>query len=579
MLERLMKKYALSRQGAKDFIKASLACTITDLLLMLPVGLLYFLVNDLLKGPIPNSHYYILGFGIIAIIVLLVASNYIQYNLTFFSTYKESGVRRIALAERLRKLPLSFFGKKNLTDLTSVILKDCEVLEHNFSHVMGQFVGAILSTCIVAISLFFANWKLALAALWILPITLLIVATSGQVQNIFTKKKNDANLECLDGIQECIETIKELKANNCEKQYLQGLNAKIENVEKKSLIAELMTSIFVSNSSLLLKLGIGTVALVGANLIIKNEITIMTFFMFLLVVSRIYEPMSAALMNLAAIIAQKLNIERMNEFNEYKVQEGNEKLNNNGYDLEFSNVGFSYNNKEMVLKNVSFIAKQGEVTALVGPSGGGKSTVSKLCARFYDIDKGKITLGGEDISKINPETLLKKYSIVFQDVNLFDNTILENIRIGKKGATNEEVLKAAKEANCDEFVQKLPNGYNTIIGENGCYLSGGERQRLSIARALLKDAPVVLLDEATASLDAENETDIQEAISKLIRNKTVLIIAHRMRTVTNADKIIVLKDGVVAEQGNPDELIKKKGIFEDMIRKQQETEKWQIINK
>lgn len=576
MLEKLMKKYALSKQGAKDFIKASLACTITDLCLMLPVGLLYFLVNDLLNGPIPNSHYYIYGLGIIGIIVLLSLSNYIQYNLTFFSTYKESGIRRISLAERLRKLPLSFFGKKDLTDLTSVILKDCEVLEHNFSHVMGQFVGAILSTCIIAISLFFINWKLALATLWVLPITLLIVATSGKVQNIFSKKKNDASLACLDGIQECIETIKELKANNCEKQYLQGLNTKIENVEKKSLTTELMTAVFVANSSLLLKLGIGTTALVGASLLVKNEITVMTFFMFLLVVSRIYEPMSTALMNLAAIIAQKLNIERMNEFNDYKIQEGTDKLNNKGYDIEFKNVGFSYDNKETVLKDVSFVAKQGEVTALVGPSGGGKSTVSKLCARFYDINRGKITLGGTDISKVDPEVILKEYSIVFQDVNLFDNTILENIRIGKKGATDEEVLKAAREANCDEFVSKLPNGYNTVIGENGCHLSGGERQRLSIARALLKDAPIILLDEATASLDVENETVIQEAISKLIKNKTVLIIAHRMRTVTNADKIVVLKDGVVAEQGTPKELINNGKIFKDMVQKQQKTDCWNL---
>lgn len=576
MLEKLMKKYALSKQGAKDFIKASLACTATDLCLMLPVGLLYFLVDDLIKGPIPTSHYYLYIFGIMGIIALLALSNYIQYNLTFFNTYKASGIRRISLAERLRQLPLSFFEKKNLTDLTNVILKDCEVLEHNFSHVMGQFVGAILSTCIIAISLFFVNWKLALSALWVLPITLLIVATSGKVQNIFSKKKNDASLECLDGVQECIETIKELKANNCEEQYLKGLDKKIENVEKKSLVTELMTAVFVANSSLLLKLGIGTTALVGAALLVKNEITVMTFFMFLLVVSRIYEPMSTALMNLAAIIAQKLNIERMNEFNDYKVQTGNREFKNKGYDIEFKNVGFSYNDKETILDNVSFIAKQGQVTALVGPSGSGKSTVSKLCARFYDINKGKILIGGEDISKVDPEELLKRYSIVFQDVNLFDNTILENIRIGKKGATDEEVLKAAKEANCDEFVQKLPNGYNTVIGENGCNLSSGERQRLSIARALLKDTPIILLDEATASLDVENETVIQEAISKLIKNKTVLIIAHRMRTVTNADKIVVLKDGIVAEQGTPNGLINNGKIFKEMVQKQQSTEHWKL---
>ena len=577
MLEKLMKKYALSKQGAKDFIKSSISCTITDLVLMLPVGLLYLLVDDLLKGPIPSSHYYIYGFGIIGIIILLAISNYVQYNLTFFNTYKESGIRRISLAERLRKLPLSFFGKKDLTDLTSVILKDCEVLEHNFSHVMGQFVGAIVSTCIIAISLFFIKWELALAALWVLPVTLLIVGTSGKVQNIFNKMKNDSNLDCLDGIQECIETIKELKANNCENQYLKGLNKKIEKLEKKSLTAELMSALFVANSALILKLGIGTVALVGASLLMKNQITVMTFFMFLLVVSRIYEPMTTALMNLAAIIAQQLNVERMNEFNKYKIQEGTNVLKNNGYDIEFRNVGFSYNDKEEVLKDVSFVAKQGEVTALVGPSGGGKSTVSKLCARFYDINKGKITLGGVDIAKVDPEVLLKNYSIVFQDVNLFDNTIMENIRIGRKGASDEEVIKAAKEANCDEFIKRLPEGYNTIIGENGCYLSGGERQRLSIARALLKDAPVILLDEATASLDAENETEIQEAISKLIKNKTVLIIAHRMRTVTNADKVVVLGEGFVQENGTPDELMSRNGIFKNMVEKQQESAEWKLV--
>ena len=576
MLKKLMKKYALSKQGAKDFIKASLSCTFTDLCLMLPVSLLYLLVDDLLKGSIPRTHYYIYGFGMLGIVILLALSNYIQYNLTFFTTYKESGIRRISLAERLRKLPLSFFEKKDLTDLTSVILKDCEVLEHNFSHVMGQFVGSILSTCIIAIGLFFINWKMAIAALWILPITLFIVATSGKIQNAFTKKKNDANLECLDGIQECIETIKELKANNCEEKYLQELDKKIDNVEKKSLISELASAIFVSNSSLLLKLGIGTVSLVGAKLLLSGEITVMTFFMFLLVVSRIYEPLTTTLMNLAAIIAQKLNIARMNEFNDYKVQSGVHNLKNTDYDIKFENVTFSYNDKETLLNNVSFVAKQGQVTALVGPSGSGKSTVSKLCARFYDINKGQITLGGVDISDVDPEELLKQYSIVFQDVNLFDNTILENIRIGKKGATDEEVLKVAKEANCDEFVKKLPNGYDTVIGENGCNLSGGERQRLSIARALLKDAPIILLDEATASLDVENETVIQEAISKLVKHKTVLIIAHRMRTVTNADKVIVLKNGQVAEEGTPESLIKNGKIFKDMVKKQQITEYWSL---
>ena len=417
---------------------------------------------------------------------------------------------------------------------------------------------------------------MALAALWVLPVALIIVGTSGKVQNIFTRKKNEAVIDCTEGIQECIETVRDLKATNSEDRYLEGLTKKIKKVEKKNIFAELGVAIFVISSSLLLKFGIGTVALVGSYLLLNNQITVLTFFMFLLVVSRIYEPMNNTLVNLAAIISSRLNIERMNEFYDYPLQEGSKKLKTNGYDIEFKNVEFEYNKGDTVLKDVSFTAKQGEVTALVGPSGGGKTTISKLCARFWDATKGKITLGGIDISKVDPETLLNNYSIVFQDVTLFDNTVMENIRIGKKGATDNEVIKAAKQAKCDEFISKLPDGYNTYIGENGCNLSGGERQRISIARAILKDSPVILLDEATASLDAENETEIQEAISKLVKNKTVLIIAHRMRTVTNADKIVLLKDGVVKEQGNPKELLEKDSIFKDMVQKQQESLEWNL---
>ncbi|MDD3341902.1 MAG: ABC transporter ATP-binding protein [Bacilli bacterium] len=578
MLNNLMKKYALSRQGAIDFIKTSMLCALTDVLLMFPVSLLYLLVEDLLKGKVPTAHAIFYIVGTIVILILLAVTHYFRYNYGFFTTYKESGLRRISLAERLRKLPLSFFGKRDLSDLTTVILNDETVLEHNFSHVMPQFVGSIISTCIIAIGLFFFNWKLALAALWVLPITLLIVGTSGKVQNKFNKKKNDAVLECSDGIQECIELSKELKANNCEKEYLEQLDKKIKSVEKESLFAELGVAIFVMSGSLLLKLGIGTVAVVGSYLLVHQEITVMTFFMFLLVVSRIYEPMGGTLINLAVVISQKLNIERMNAFKEYKVQEGTTELNNKGYDIEFKNVGFSYQKEEAILKDVSFVAKQGEVTALVGPSGSGKTTVSKLCARFWDTRKGQITLGGMDIGKVDPETLLQNYAIVFQDVNLFDNTILENIRIGKKGATEEEVLRASKEANCDDFIKRLPEGYHTVIGENGCNLSGGERQRISIARAILKDAPIILLDEATASLDAENETQIQEALSKLVKNKTVLIIAHRMRTVTNVDKVVVMKEGIVAEAGSPAELLKKNGIFKDMVEKQKESAYWNLTD-
>ncbi len=574
MIEFLMKKYALSKQGAKDFIKAVIACVFTDLSVLLPVSMLYYLIQDLINGKSINYIFYIIS--TIGILLLIYITNYLKYNLTFFTTYKESGVRRISLAERLRKLPLSFFNKKDTADLTTVILGDCTVLEHSFSHVMPQFWGAIISTTLVALMTFFFNWKLSIAALWVLPISIFIVLFSEKAQNFFNRKKKQADLICYDGVQECIETVKELKSMNAEESYMQELTKKIREVEKKALSSELGSAVFVMSARLLLKFGIATVALVGSNLLIKGEIDIMTFFMYLLVVSRMYEPMGGTLINLAAINAEKLSIERMNEFNNYEIQHGLDKFNPKGYDIEFKNVKFGYNDKDTVLENVSFIAKQGEVTAIVGPSGSGKTTASKLVARFWDINKGKITVGGEDVSKIDPETLLKSYSIVFQDVTLFNNTILENIRIGRKGATDKEVLEAAKRANCDEFVSKLPNGYNTVIGENGSKLSGGERQRLSIARAILKDAPIILLDEATASLDAENETEVQEAISKLVKDKTVLIIAHRMRTVTNANKIVVLKDGFVAEQGKPEELLNKNGIFKDMVEKQKQSTNWNL---
>ena len=574
MIEKLMKHYAMSRQGATDFIKAVIACVLANLSLFLPVGLLYNLIKDLINKDEINITFYVLG--IVGVLAFIFISSYLKYNLTFFTTYKESGIRRISLAEKLRKLPLSFFNKKDVADLTTVILGDCTALEHNFSHVVPQFWGSIISTIIVAVSSFFMNVKLAFASLWVFPITILVVWFSEKIQNFFNKKKKIADIKCNDGIQECIETLKELKSMNAENEYMNSLNKKIEDVERKSLFAELGTAVFMIGCNLLLRVGIATTALVGSSLLIKNEIDIMTFFMFLLIVSRIYEPMSISLTNLAVINNQKLNIERMNEFNNYHLQEGNKNLKIDKYDIEFKNVEFSYNQEEKVLRDVSFIAKQGEVTALIGESGSGKTTASKLAARFWDINKGKILLGGKDISKIDPETLLKNYSIVFQDVTLFDNTIMENIRIGNTKATDSEVIEAAKIANCDEFVNKLSDGYNTLIGENGSKLSGGERQRISIARAILKNAPIVILDEATASLDSENETEIQEAISRLIKNKTVLIIAHRMRTVTNADKIVVLKDGRVCEEGKPNELLEKNSLFKKMVDKQKVSMSWEM---
>lgn len=576
MLKIIMKKYALSRQGAKDLVIATISCMVHNLTLMLPVSLLYLLVSDLYAGGVPQGHLWIYIVGMVAAVLLILFSYRWVYGATYYATYKESSVRRISLAEKLRKLPLSFFGKRDLSDLTTTIMADCTTLEQSFSHWIPEFFGSMISTVIIAVCLFIFDWRMALAALWVLPVSLAIVAFSGKVQNYFTRRQTEAKLAVADGIQEALETMRDLKSNNAEEKYLKGLDKKIDLQEKRMIASELGGALFVVPAGMILKLGIGTVALVGGMLLANNAITVLTFFMYLLVVSRLYDPLSSSLQNLAAIISTNIPIERMNEIENYPVQPGTAELKTNGYDIVFDNVSFAYNTGEQVLSGVSFKARQGEVTALIGPSGGGKSTAAKLAARFWDADSGKITLGGTDVKTVDPEKLLSAYSIVFQDVTLFNNTVMENIRIGRQGATDEEVLAAAREAQCDEFVEKLPEGYQTMIGENGSALSGGERQRISIARALLKDSPVILLDEATASLDAENETHIQRAISRLVKGKTVLIIAHRMRTVEGADKLVLLKDGKVAEQGSPEELLAKGGIYAKMCQLQQQSGEWRI---
>ena len=576
MLNHIMKKYALSRQGAKDLVIATISCVVHNLTLMLPVSLLYLLVSDLYAGGVPQNHLWIYIVGMAAAVLLILFSYRWVYGATYYATYQESSVRRISLAEKLRKLPLSFFGKRDLSDLTTTIMADCTTLEQSFSHWIPEFFGSMISTVIVAVCLFIFDWRLALAALWVLPVSLAIVAFSGKVQNYFTRRQTEAKLAVAEGIQEALETMRDLKSNNAEEKYLKGLDKKIDLQEKRMIASELGGALFVVPAGMILKLGIGTVALVGGMLLANNAITVLTFFMYLLVVSRLYDPLSSSLQNLAAIISTNIPIERMNEIETYPVQPGTADLKTHGYDIVFDNVSFAYNTGEQVLYGVSFTAKQGEVTALIGPSGGGKSTAARLAARFWDADSGKITLGGTDVKTVDPEKLLSAYSIVFQDVTLFNNTVMENIRIGRQGATDEEVLAAAREAQCDEFVEKLPEGYRTMIGENGSALSGGERQRISIARALLKDSPVILLDEATASLDAENETHIQRAISRLVKGKTVLIIAHRMRTVEGADKLVLLKDGKVAEQGSPEELLAKGGIYAKMYKLQQQSGEWRI---
>ena len=573
--ETLMHKCALSEQGAKDMIKAFVSVTVSNLVLMVPIALLYYMVKDYMEGNLAGKGFWYVA-GIVVTFVLIAVTTYIQYNATFLATYIESGVRRITLAEKLRKIPLSFFGKKDLSDLTSTIMADCAQMETASSHFVPELVGACISTTIVAIGLFFFDWRMVMAALWVLPISLIIVACSGKVQRSLNKKQMDLKMACADGIQEGLESARDLRAYNSQEEYMEGLDKKIKAVEKHAIVTELGTAVFVGSSQMILKLGIGTVALVGGILLAKGELDVITFFMFLMVVSRIYDPMQVSLQNLAAIIATGVQSSRLDEILSHEVQGGTRKMDNKGYDIEFSNVGFSYESGETVLNDVSFVAKQGEVTALIGPSGGGKTTVSRLASRFWDVNQGTITVGGMDISKIDPETLMSLYSIVFQDVTLFNNTVMENIRIGKMDATDEEVIAAAKLAHCDEFAEKLADGWDTMIGENGSELSGGERQRISIARAFLKDAPIILLDEATASLDVDNETMIQESLSRLIKDKTVMIIAHRMRTVADADKIVVLKDGTVAENGSPEALEKQGGIYANMVKTQLLARDWKL---
>ena len=576
MIKTLQRRFALSRQGAVDLIKGCIACVVQDISFMLPVGLLYYFVIDAMNGNLNGSRIAFYAVGSLVCLCLIFIATWFQYNATYLATYVESGVRRISLAEQLRKIPLSFFGKKDLADLTNSIMGDCATLETAFSHYVPALAGSLISTTLIAICLFAIDFRMALAAVWVLPIAFTITLFSARIQEYFNHKSVAANVALESGVQECIESLQNLKSNNAEERYLKGLDKKIDYVEKRHIITELGTALFVVSSTLILKFGIATVALVGSALLIRGEIDIPLFFMFLLVASRLYAPLEGALQNLAAVISTKTNINRMNEIFDQPIQTGSNTMTNQGYDIVFDHVGFAYNTGETVLKDVSFTAKQGEVTALVGPSGGGKTTASRLAARFWDINKGKITVGGMDISKIDPETLLSLYSIVFQDVTLFNNTIMENIRIGRKDATDEEVIAAARLANCEEFAVKLPDGFYSMIGENGCELSGGERQRISIARAFLKNAPIILLDEATASLDVENETLIQAALSRLIKDKTVLVIAHRMRTVSGADKVVVLSDGSVAEQGLPGELMNAGKIYPHMVKLQMISQDWGI---
>ncbi len=580
MSKYLQKKFALSGQGGKDLTKAIFCCALTNISLMFPMGIL-FLFMERLTGPLVGLEAPDMGIGgYVGISVVLLAVigffEHLQYNATFLSSYQESANMRIRLAERLRKLPLSFFGKRDLADLTTTIMADCAFVEKAFSHFIPELMGALISTVLIGVGLLAANWRMGIAVLWVAPVSFLLAALTRPLVDRMERRQKGKKIAASDGIQECIEIIQDIRANNQSADYLEKLDQKIMDVESITVKLELLNGTLVTSAQMILKIGMATTVLVGASLLVSGSISFMIFLMFMLAATRLYQPLSGCLQNLSAVYSTLLVVERMKSIEEQKIQQGREDAAYRGYDIVFDRVGFSYKEGEPVLREVSFTARQGQVTALVGPSGGGKSTSAKLAARFWDIDKGTITIGGCDISKIEPETLLKSFAIVFQDVVLFNNTIMENIRLGRKGASDEEVLAAARAAQCEEFISRLPEGYQTRIGENGSTLSGGERQRLSIARALLKDAPIILMDEATASLDVENETLVQEAISNLVKDKTVLIIAHRMRTVAGADQIVVLKDGCVAEQGTPEKLLENNGIYRHMTELQNRSLSWSL---
>ena len=576
--KKFQRKYALTDQGVENTKKGTFWTVIVNLVVMGGVGILYLLMSGfmetLTKGaPLPGI---VPAVGLALLFVLLSFVTHLQqYKATYGLVYNEVKTTRLGLAERLRKLPLGYFGKRDLADLTETIMGDVNRMEHVWSHVLGYLYGAYISTGVIAICLLLYDWRLAIACLWGVPVAFGLLFGSRKTAARSAQRTKKAAVRVSDGIQEALENIREIRAANQEERYLEGLNQKIDEHERVMIRGELGTGLFVNAASVIMRMGVATTILVGANLILSGSIDFMLLFLFLLVITRIYAPFDQSLALIAEMFISQVSADRMMEIYETPVAEGSGTFEPKGHDIVFEHVGFAYDEKE-VLHDVSFTAKEGEVTALVGPSGSGKSTCARLAARLWDIDKGAVKVGGVDISTVDPEVLLRDYSMVFQDVVLFDDTVMENIRLGRHGATDEEVRAAAKAANCEEFIRRLPEGYDTPIGENGARLSGGERQRISIARALLKDAPIILLDEATASLDVENETNVQEALSRLLAGKTVLVIAHRMRTVEAADKIVVLAEGRVAEEGSPAELMARGGLFCRMVELQQQSAGWRL---
>lgn len=572
------RKYALTDQGVKNVKKGTFWTVIVNLIVMGGMGILYLLMYGLMgiftdDQPLPNAAL-LLGL-VVVFLILSFVTHLQQYYATYGLVYNEVKSTRLSLAERLRKLPLGYFGKRDLTDLTETIMGDVNRMEHVWSHVLGYLYGAYISTAIIAVCLLVYDWRLAIACLWGVPMAFGLLFGTRKISARTSERTKKAAIRVSDGIQEALENVREIRATNQEERYLAGLNQKIDDHEKVIIQGELGTGIFVNAASVIMRLGVATTILVGAGLILSGQIDFMLLFLFLLVITRVYAPFDQSLALIAEMFVSQVSADRMNEIYDIPTAEGAEVFQPKGHDIEFDHVGFAYDRKK-VLDGVSFTAREGEVTALVGPSGSGKSTCARLAARLWDVTEGSIKVGGVDISTVDPEALLTDYSMVFQDVVLFDDTVMENIRLGKRGATDEEVRAAAEAANCGEFICRLPQGYDTPIGENGAKLSGGERQRISIARALLKNAPIVLLDEATASLDVENETKVQRALSRLLAGKTVLVIAHRMRTVAGADHIVVLENGHVTEQGTPAELMERGGLYRRMVELQSESARWQL---
>ena len=576
----LREKLALTEEGASALRKGALVSALANLVLMAPIAIFYLVTGEFLAhledpaAPLPALGPYLLG--IAAVVALVVARQVWEYDAAYGAVYKESARKRIGLAERLRMLPLSFFGKRDLADLTTVIMKDAADQERLFSHTMPQLFGTTLSTAVCAAALLFFDWRLALASLWPIPVAVGIVLATAGIQQRRVARKNASALALAGDIQEYLEGNREIRSLNQVESFLDRLGHDVDDYEQAKLSTELTVGAAVCSTQALLRLGVASTVLVGAMLMAAGSCDLMVFFCFMLVVTRLYDPISLVLQSIAELIDMRLSLDRMRAIEGEPAQTGAMAFSPDGHDIAFESVSFSYDDGRPVLSDVTFTAREGEVTALVGPSGSGKSTAAKLAARFWDADAGSVLVGGVDVSTVDPETLLGDYSEVFQEVVLFDNTVMENIRLGRRDATDDEVLAAAGAANCDEFVRKLPDGYQTVIGENGSRLSGGERQRISIARALLKNAPIVLLDEATASLDVENESQVQQALSRLLAGKTVMVIAHRMRTVMNADKIVVLDKGRVAEQGSPQELLDADGLFARMVRLQNESADWSL---